>query len=91
MSSRFDANRNAIIRTRSLRNGNLKTETARRDSGSFNASATSTPTGATKLSLTTSEGLVVRLDGHQARTLFRVLARHYDVANQSFDPMQRVS
>lgn len=87
MSSPYDTNRNAIIRSRTLRNGNLRTETARRDEGSFRASVTTTKTGATLVSLTTEEGLVTRLNGRQARTLFRVLARHYDASDKSFEPV----
>lgn len=87
MSSPYDANRNAIIRSRSLRNGNLRTETARRDEGTFSASMTTGKTGRMGLSMTTESGLVVRLNGNQARTLFRVMARHYDEGNKSFDPI----
>lgn len=88
MSSPYDANRNAIIRNRTLRNGNLRTETARRDAGSFAVSVTTNPkTGRTTLSMTSENGLVTRLSGRQARTLFRALSRHYDQAYMSFDPL----
>lgn len=87
MSSPFDTNRNAIIRSRRLRNGNLRTETARRDDGSFHASVTSTKTGTTRFSLTNENGLVTRLTGRQARTLFRLLARHYDATDMSVEPV----
>ncbi len=81
------ANRNARIQTRTLRNGNLRTETAGRDSG-IKASVTTSKTGGrVGLSMTTEDGLVVRLNGRQARTLFRVLARHYDASDRSFEPV----
>lgn len=86
MSSPNDTNRNAIIRSRTLRNGNLRTETANRTSG-ISVGVTSTKTGATRFSLTTEDGLVVRLNGRGARTLFRVLARHYEANDKSFEPV----
>lgn len=89
MSSPVDANRNAIIRSRRLRNGNLRTETARRDDGTFKASITTSKAGTTRFSLTNDQGLVARLTGRQARTLFRVLARHYDVTEKSVSPLAR--
>lgn len=82
----YNNNRNAIIRSRTLRNGNLRTETARRDSG-INVGVTATPSGRTRFSLTTETGLVVRLNGREARTLFRVLARHYDRNDKSLEPV----
>ena len=87
MSSPDDTNRNAIIRTRTLRNGNVRTETARRDSG-IQVSVTKTTEGSTRFSMTTEDGLVVRLNGRQARTLFRVLANHFDVSDKSFEPVK---
>jgi len=87
MSSPSDTNRNAIIRSRRLRNGNFRTETARRDDGAFRASLTTDKSGTTRFSLTNEDGLVVRLTGRQARTLFRVLARHYDATDKSVEPV----
>jgi hypothetical protein len=87
MSSPYDTNRNARIQTRTLRNGNLRTETARRDSGIKASVTTSKSGGRVGFSMTTEEGLVVRLNGRQARTLFRVLARHYDASDRSFEPI----
>lgn len=78
-------NRNAIIRNRETALGKLRTETARRDSG-LQASITTDPTtNATKLSVTTDQGLIVRFDGREARTLFRLMSKHFDYANKSLD------
>jgi hypothetical protein len=86
MSSINDTNRNARIRSRKLRNGNLRTETSRRDSG-IAAAVTTTKSGRTGLSVTSENGLVTRMNGREARTLFRLLANHYDYAAKSFDPL----
>ena len=83
----LEKNRNARISHRRLRNGNLRTETTGRDSGIGVTVTRDQKTGATRFSLKTENGLVVRLGGHEARTLFRVLARHYDVADQSLEPV----
>lgn len=84
MSSYNDTNRNARIRTRVQRNGRLRTETARRDRGSLTASINTDPrSDATRLSITTDDGFVVRFNGRQARTLFRLLARHYEYTEKS--------
>ncbi len=82
----YETNRNAIIRNRVQRNGRLRTETARRDSGLAASVTTDQRNNATKLSITTDEGFVVRFDGRQARTLFRLLARHYDYTDKSVAP-----
>ena len=82
------SNRNAIIRDRVQRNGRLRTETARRDSGSMQVSInTDRRSNATRMSITTDQGLTVRFGGREARTLFRVLARHFDYAGKSFSPL----
>lgn len=82
----FDTNKNAVIRKRTLKNGNFRVETARRDSG-IAVSMTETKERRTKFSLRTEDGLVVRLDGRQARTVFRVLANYYQATNKSLEPV----
>ena len=83
----YNNNRNAVIRSRTLRNGSLKTETARRDSGIAVGVTSNRATGRTRFSLTTDRGLQVRLNGREARTLFRVLARHYEQDDRSLEPV----
>lgn len=87
MSTRYDTNRNAVIRSRVLRNGNLRTETAGRDSGIDVSVTSNEKLGNTKFSVTTEDGLVVRLNGRQARTVFRVLSNHYGYTGKSFEPV----
>lgn len=70
-------NRNARIRSRLTPNGKLRTETSNRDSGSISVAASSVSTGATQLFIDTVGGASLRLGGHEARTLYRVLKKHY--------------
>lgn len=77
------ANRNARIRNRITQNGKLRTETANRDSGSIAVAASSAVGGATQLFIDTHGGARLRLDGREARTLYRVLQRHYEFTGKS--------
>ena len=73
-------NRNAIIQSRITRNGKLRTETAQRDAGEMNASVSTHPRNeSTVMFLDFPESETsVRLTGHQARTLYRLLNKHYE-------------
>lgn len=76
-------NRNAVIRTRTDRTGKLRTETARRDFGTLNiAVSTDTASDKTRLFIDfdgqVGSGDGVQLSGHEARTLYRVLQKHYE-------------
>lgn len=72
-------NRNAAIRTRTDRQGNLRTETFRRDEDTVSiAVSTNTRNDATRLFIDTPEGESYVFDGRTARTLYRTLQKHYD-------------
>jgi len=75
-------NRNAIIRTRADRGGKFRTETARRDNNAVQFAATTNPrSNATALFLDFPLG-AIRLSGAEARTLYRVLRKHYKFAGK---------
>lgn len=71
-------NRNAVIRTREDRTGKLRTETHRRDdtTSSF-AVSTDTRNDSTKLFIDLPYSGGVQLTGSEARTLYRLLQKHY--------------
>ena len=78
-------NRNATIRTRETRNGKLRTETFRRGDDSINAAVSTCPrTDATQLYIDFPDQQTVRFDGRQARTLYRLLQKHYQQTNKSY-------
>ena len=77
-STRVTENRNAVIRAREDRNGNYRTETARRDDYSTNFAVSTDPkVNATRLYIDRPDGTHVRLSGREARTLYRLLSKHY--------------
>ena len=79
MSTAWDANRNAGIRTRVTRNKKIRTETYRRDDGSINVAATLDPSSnSTRLYVDLPDGTYLTLNGREARTVYRVLQRHYN-------------
>lgn len=89
-------NRNARIRSRQTKNGKLRTETYSRNDGF--AAAISTGTNGTRMFIDlTGErefGPVenrsydsIELNGREARTLFRLLAKHYGYTGKSLDPV----
>jgi len=79
-------NKNAIIRTRTDRNGRVRTETARRDSGAFDvAVSTDARNNSTRVFIDSygragqfGYGPSIELTGSEALTLFRALKRHYE-------------
>jgi len=78
-------NKNASIRTREDRRGNLRTETFRRDEDSINVAVSTDPNNdSTRLSIYTSEGNTFRFDGRTARTLYRTLQKHYQATDKSY-------
>ena len=83
-------NRNAVIRTRQDRTGKLRTETARRDDSTFTAAVSTNPkTDSTKLFIDfpnqgDSRGAAVEFTGSEARTLYRLLQKHYRQADKSW-------
>jgi hypothetical protein len=78
-------NKNARIATRIDRTGKLRTETQRRDDGSVvMAVSTDQTSNATNLFIDFPEsGGNVRFNGRQARSLYRLLRKHYGKAGKS--------
>jgi hypothetical protein len=78
------ANRNAIIRFRRDRTGKFRTETAKRDKDSVNfAMSTDVKVNSSSLYIDFPEG-ELRLSGSEARTLYRLLNKHYVSIGKSF-------
>lgn len=93
MSNYYDQNRNARINSRSTKNNKLRTETKYREDGIDFAVTTDKRTNATALFIdfdggNANGGETVRLDGRQARTLYRLLTNHYGYVGKSFDPVK---
>lgn len=85
MSNFYDQNRNARISTRIDRTGKLRTETQRRDDGSvLMAVSTDQRDNSTNLFIDfpNFDGNV-RLSGREARSLYRLLRKHYGKAGKS--------
>jgi hypothetical protein len=77
-------NKNARISTRVTENGKLRTETARRDTGTLNIAASTDPgTNATRLFVDFENGNSFNLSGREARTLYRLLRKHYKFSRKS--------
>jgi len=77
-------NRNAVIRTREDRTGKTRTETFGRDAGVDVAVTTNTTTNTTNLFVDLPNGDVFAADGATARTIYRVLQKHYSASGKSF-------
>ena len=78
------ANRNAKIVSRFDRTGKLRTETKGRDADSFNAAATTDlRNNATKFFIDLPSGETLQLSGGGARSLYRVLSRHYNAVGKN--------
>jgi hypothetical protein len=80
---RSSANRNAYISVRETRTGRVRTETVGRDSGSLVASASTDPESNSTSFFIGRQGASLVLNGHEARTLYRVLQRHYESTEKS--------
>ena len=76
-------NRNARIASREDRKGNTRTETVRRDEGSVLFAASTNPRShSTSVFIDFPEG-ALRLNGFEARTLYRLLRKHYRATNKA--------
>jgi len=76
-------NRNASIRSRSDRSGKSRTETYNRDFGTTNFAVSTDPTSnSTSLFIDSIYGNI-RLTGSEARTLYRLLNKHYEFTGKS--------
>ncbi len=73
------ANKNAHIESRIDANGKLRTETQRRDSGPDFAVSTDERSNATRLFIDNvwDQNGTIALSGHEARSLYRLLRKHY--------------
>jgi hypothetical protein len=81
------ANKQARLVSRLDRNGRVRSETTRRDPNAFNAAIrTDQGVNSTTLFLDNVDGLYseLRLNGHQARTLFNLLRKHYSFTGKDF-------
>lgn len=77
------ANRNAFIRVREDKTGVCLTETRGRDDGTTNFSVvTDTASNSTSLNIDSSN-VALRLSGSEARTLYRLLSKHYAFTGKS--------
>ena len=78
------ANKNARIRSRICRNGKARTETFRRDEFTTRIAATTDErNNSTALFIDFADGDKVKLSGHEARTLYRVLQQHFDYTDKA--------
>lgn len=78
-------NRNAFIRSREDRTGKFRTETARRDGSTISAAVSTNPkTDSTRLFIDfPGNGGAVEFSGSEARTLYRLLQKHYSETGKS--------
>lgn len=81
--NRFQVNKNAGIRSRLDTRGKVRTETYRRDDGLSVAASTDARQNSTRFFIDLPTGESISFGGHEARTLFRVLARHYAATEKS--------
>ena len=77
MSIKNTQNRNACIRARQTRNGKFRTETARRDENTTSFAVSTDPRNDRTSLYINFDSTHVRLSGAEARTLFRLLSKHY--------------
>ena len=88
MSSNFESvrnhNKSASIKSREDRKGNIRTETVRRDEGSVIVNVSTNPSvDSTRLFVDTPDDSFA-FDGRTARTIYRVLKKHYQNTEKSF-------
>ena len=78
-------NRNAVIRTREDRTGKTRTETARRDDTAMSVALSTNPkTDSTRMFVDfPNDGSAVEFSGSEARTLYRLLQKHYSQTGKS--------
>jgi hypothetical protein len=77
-------NRSASIRTREDRRGNLRTETFRRDQDTVSVAISTNPRNdSTRLFIDTPTGESYSFDGRTARTIYRMLQKHYQAADKA--------
>lgn len=78
-------NRRAEIRTRTDRRGNLRTETFGRDDDTVAIFASTNPKNdSTRLVVANPGGSTFVLNGRTARTLYRLLQKHYQTTDKTW-------
>lgn len=83
----ISTNKNARIRSRVTRTGNFRTETHRRETGLSFAATTCERDDRTRFiidGVETLSGKPLILNGHEARTIHRVLCTHYRALGKSW-------
>jgi predicted amidophosphoribosyltransferase len=76
-------NRQAVIVTREDRTGKLRTETSRRDQNTTSFALSTNPkANSTSLFIDTVDGGIA-MNGAEARTLYRLLRKHYKFTGKS--------
>lgn len=71
-------NQNAEIKTRIDRTGKLRTETRGRDEDSITiAVSTNSRDNSTRMFVNNPDGSSYKFDGRTARTIYRILQKHY--------------
>lgn len=85
MTNFYSQNKNARIGSRIDKTGKLRTETQRRDTDAIKmAISTDVRIDSTNLFIDLPDyGGNLRLDGRSARSLYRLLRKHYGVAKKS--------
>ena len=88
MSNYYDANRNAKIASRIDRTGKVRTETVSRDADSVTMAASFDQRNNRTnvfIDVPTDSGVqTIKLDGRRARTLYRLLNKHYNETGRTF-------
>jgi hypothetical protein len=79
-----ETNRNAVINSRIDRTGKARTETQRRDGNALTmAVSTDQRNNRTRLFIDTPDGDTLRFSGREARSLYRLLRKHYGFTSKS--------
>ena len=84
MYDNYSFNKNAHIETRRDQRGNIRTETTRRDDTMSVAVSTNPETGATRFFVDADGEPLLQLTGAEARTVYRVLQKHFQNAGKSW-------
>lgn len=79
-----ETNKNAVINSRIDRTGKARTETLRRDANSaLMAVSTDRRNNNTRFFIDTPDGETFRFSGREARSIYRLLRKHYSYTHKS--------